>query len=743
MATVNAQRPMQAVHHGLVVLSIIWQGLFVLAEITGGGGKPWFIAYLIGISATWLLVIVTTWWSRSTRKWKSVSRVVNIVMLLTWATIYLAVLPGDGGWEQGASVTNIAVGLVGFLAPTRWSLLLVPIIALSQFTLLYFGTREMLVPPSVSSDVLYGVYAWTIGYIAMFARRALLRAAGNVENSQESLVREEIQVKAMEEVSRKIYDDERRIHAIVLNTLTAFARGSLNDEALIRRQAAESASVLRHLVSDGHRFAPQDQPQWRSQLSQHLKSAQDVGLHVDVNMKLGSVIPEEVGLALAAATGEAINNVIRHAGATSIHVSCEVNEEGICTFSIRDDGNGLPADHIPGFGIRQGIHAIMNEVGGSAAIASPAHGGVEVQLTWQPHVQKSDPGPSNASAILASFATPVIVMLWLLSALRMALSWSDYESAGLNAAAFTWYTILAAFLWWQTRKGSVPGRVVIGISIAAPLTYVMQSHAGVSASASTWASWASEGVVSLFLVLIGAGPWWAFAPVMTMWLLMQGDLLAELFAPGFVILVATAFFARSIRRNSYALRTSIEQRIAVESDAVAAHEHLNRLMTRYALINRGDAVNLLDHISRGDLHVSDPVIQQRCRREEQLLRSVLRLDPLGSPLHTFLGEFALAAYEMDRRVHFDVHSAPTTVDTDELASFAAHAAALLRSSDPDEDMRLSVLVDGETSIARLVVPCMSEPDTVPQGCEAVRVERLGSDQLWLLEWEMIHAFSNH
>jgi signal transduction histidine kinase len=725
-----------------VVLSIIWQGLFLLAEVTGGGAKPWFTAYLICISTTWLSVIIATWWFRSLRSLQVASHGINIGMLLTWATIYLVVIPGDGGWEQGASITNIAVGLIGFLAPTRLALVIIPFIAVGQFALLYLGTRELLVPPSVASDVLYGVYAWTIGYVAMLARRALLRTARKVEDSQESLVGEEIQVKAMEEVSRKLYEDERRIHAVVLNTLTAFARGSLENETLIRQRASESASVLRDLVRDGQAHAPSGQPQWRGLIAQSVASAQEVGLQVTVHIEIGAAIPDEVGFAIASVMGEAMNNVIRHADADSVQISGVIDDHGCCHFSVRDNGMGLSSAHEPRFGIRQGIYAIMDEIDGNANIFTHDDGGVEVQLTWCPRERKSELQPSNSSGILASFATPVIVVMWLLTTLRMLLSWSDYPSLGITALAFLWYTFLAALLWSQARKGAVAGWLVLVIAVAAPLSYVLQERAGVNDLASTWAPWASEAVVSLYLVLIGAGPWWAFVPVMAMWLLMQGDIIAELFAPGFVILVATAFFARSVRRNSRLLQQSMEQRITMESAAVAASEHLARLSRRYEFMSGGGAVQLLNRIAIGEVDIHNQHIQQSCQREEQLIRSVLRLDPQGSPLHRFLGEFALKAYELDRQVHFDIHSAPASVNQDDLAAFSAHAYALLHSSDPHESTRLSVLMQDETPITRLVVNCATEPDTVPDCTDSVRVERLGGDTTWLLEWEMIDAPSD-
>ena len=82
---------------------------------------------------------------------------------------------------------------------------------------------------------------------------------------------------------------------------------------------------------------------------------------------------------------EALTNVFRHAGATSVNVSVEPAdqptglraERGFARVRVRDNGSGMKPDHKLGFGLT-GMRERILALGGTLTIASD-EGGVTVE----------------------------------------------------------------------------------------------------------------------------------------------------------------------------------------------------------------------------------------------------------------------------------------------------------------------------------------------------------------------------
>jgi signal transduction histidine kinase len=741
MATISLRSPVSAVKHGLALLSIIWQGLFLLSEVAGGLTSDWEPLYFITITATWLSVIAVTWGPLAQTRLRDVAYFGNILMLLAWAAVFFIVVPSDGEWEQGASITNIAVGLIGFLVTMRIAWILIALVAMGEVLALLAASNGFSPRPSLGVDVLYGVYAITIGYVSMFARLALLRAAGRAEVAQANLLTEQIHARAMHDATRQLDDDERRVHATVLNTLTAFARGSLQDEEQIRNRAQESVIVLRDLVPKPRDRVHASATSWRESISVDVERAGQSGLHVEVLDRMKQDPPNHVGLAFAAAVDEAVSNAIRHSNADHLTIALRHSQRLGFLVEISDNGIGLPENVKPRFGMRHGITMPMQDVGGTAEIVNRDTSGVAVRLRWR----KKAPDAQSAmevSGILASFAMPVLVLMWVFVTLRFLISIGEYTSLGGVLAAYLWYTVLVVIMLVITRRGSIPPAALLGLVVAAPLVYVGQTAGLLEPTDAIWASWSSEAVVSLFLVLIGAGQWWAFAPVLGMWVLMQGDVLAEIIAPGFVILVATAFFARSVRRNLVVLSESIAESVRIEASALSASQHMEALNQRFEITQIGNAIPLLTGIAHGSVDVHDPNVQAAALREERLIRSVLRLNPQRSQLDRFLGELAQVGYQRGCDVEIDTQVGLTVVDPDELDAFRTTVLALLTVSDPSTTARLTITQEGPERIVRFVVSCSTNPDTVLPTSPVIAVHKIEGEATWLVEWRVADARSH-
>jgi signal transduction histidine kinase len=141
----------------------------------------------------------------------------------------------------------------------------------------------------------------------------------------------------------------------------------------IRKVAADTAVELRGSLL---RLGAPEPCELMSALEQVVSAAQRRGT-VEVKMVAelnGSVYGAEAA-ALVGAVREALNNVHKHANATSVVVRCETSENG-ARIVVSDDGVGVDLAHaVAGIGLRHSIIERMASTGGHASVASePGHG---------------------------------------------------------------------------------------------------------------------------------------------------------------------------------------------------------------------------------------------------------------------------------------------------------------------------------------------------------------------------------
>jgi signal transduction histidine kinase len=111
-----------------------------------------------------------------------------------------------------------------------------------------------------------------------------------------------------------------------------------------------------------------------------LRSAVEVRLALDLPADR-PLTPARVGHLLAIAN-EALSNVARHAQATEVHLSASAAAGGLC-LAIADNGRGLPADYVPGYGLRN-IRDRARLLGGRMTLASEPDRGttIKVEVPW-------------------------------------------------------------------------------------------------------------------------------------------------------------------------------------------------------------------------------------------------------------------------------------------------------------------------------------------------------------------------
>jgi signal transduction histidine kinase len=175
----------------------------------------------------------------------------------------------------------------------------------------------------------------------------------------------------------------RMLHDTVLSTLATLARGGIdaNDPA-VRRRCAADADYLRSVIADG------SGSRLRGALATVARSQAALGLRVHLHCDhVSADLPGPVIGALVAATREALNNVLAHAGVDQAWVtvlSTGAGEISGITVTITDRGRGFDPARTGGSGIAESIRARIHAVGGTARIDSAPGQGAMVTLTWEP-----------------------------------------------------------------------------------------------------------------------------------------------------------------------------------------------------------------------------------------------------------------------------------------------------------------------------------------------------------------------
>lgn len=230
-------------------------------------------------------------------------------------------------------------------------------------------------PQALVRGALIGVVAVAGVLVALVP--VFLRMLTELTTAQEDQVRETERA-----------DIAAHLHDSVLQTLTLI-RGSADDPTRVRALALAQERELRSWLYTGREEAADSLAEAVRETVGQVEST--YGVAVDV-VTVGDTVPGPAELALAAATGEAVTNAVRHA-APPISVYVEVDCGRVDAF-IKDAGDGFDLDAIPEdrHGVRHSIIGRVERVGGTASIRGLEQG-TEVHL--QVSCSQADGGPDD------------------------------------------------------------------------------------------------------------------------------------------------------------------------------------------------------------------------------------------------------------------------------------------------------------------------------------------------------------
>lgn len=637
--------PFSPLQIGLLVFAVVWQAAWMLADsslwptVQSNTAESILI---MGSWLTWLTVVAGLIMLRQGFRSKTLIthavrlNVVTLVLAATVMSLY-SIDPTVNDWITSASIFNLVLGLAGISIrnPEQW-LWVSTIFFVELLIFIFFGMRypEEL---HIDSVILYPFYGLAIGVAAASAQRGLLHADARSESARLLAIEKALQAESALEQSRGIARTQARIHESVLNTLTAIGRGGLPNtpemnEAIAKR-SFESAEVLRSLSQSNSVTGSDQLPGSMEWLGDLIRECSARGIEVEVTGDSNAIPPSLGEAAISAALRESFINAIRHAHAQRISIDFKASARGRYRVVVTDDGEGISDQstlgganrrHNPaGYGIPVILGRDLAAVGARAVITSQQGRGTRVIIDYsQPHHllrRLTERSPIPTSVVVA----PVLLSWLLFSVVNIALVWSGYSEPWLNVIAFAVILIFSVITIALSRSGALPWwLIIIGIFVAA-IAYNLESRSGQELSASPWGEWSSEAIVALFFVLSATSTWWAWLFVGLAWLIIQGGFPGELFAPGFVLIMAGGFLGFVLRRIDTESQKSL---LSGARDSMSAS--VSRLQSygksdRFSQCDLNGIADFLSGIASGEKDWKSANVQHECAVLEAYLRNVV------------------------------------------------------------------------------------------------------------------------
>ncbi len=363
-------------------------------------------------------------------------------------------------------------------------------------------------------------------------------------------------------------------------------------------------------------------------------------------------------MSIESATGEVLNNVDRHAGATG--VSIEVSDHRL---AITDDGRGFMPVSTPGHGITESIVGRMNRIGGRATIRSALGQGTTVELSWptKPRCTGSPTSVTEAHRFVRKlreryrYALIAWALLVVILSLPSALTPAAHPTTQIGMIVLTVAGCLAALPTSDGRHSALRWIAVTTLLVVAVVQPAILPEDLVGTIAQ-WSLWATGWCLSP--LLLGLPLRVAISVVATYWVGASAATFAR--APSTDILVALGFIGASLGVLLLAAQVADRMFAEAAADALAQTEaHLDLLVRQRAAAAahsdfrcriadvRQRLVPVMLKLSNGE--PVDPVLRKRALVESQRIRTLL--DQQASREHPLLDAMRPA---LDTAAHRDV-----------------------------------------------------------------------------------------
>jgi signal transduction histidine kinase len=235
------------------------------------------------------------------------------------------------------------------------------------------------------------------------------RLAAELQQSREGLVlaREDDRRR----IRRNLHDGLGPALGGVALRLDAAGNAVRSDPARAEQLLTQARTEVREALADVRRLVHDLRPPalddlgLRGALEQQADRARSAPLRVDLALADLPSLPAAVEVAAYRIASEALTNVVRHAGASTVVIEVAA-ESGQLRVEVTDDGVGIAADVVAGVGLRS-IRERVSELGGRCEVSCPPGGGTRVRA-WLPLGDPTSPPttPPTTSSAAASPRVP-------------------------------------------------------------------------------------------------------------------------------------------------------------------------------------------------------------------------------------------------------------------------------------------------------------------------------------------------
>jgi len=448
-----------------------------------------------------------------------------------------------------------------------------------------------------------------------------------------------------------------------------------------------------------------------------------------------------IGRAVIAATREAMNNIDRHASATTATISVAPHR-----IVITDDGAGFDlATARAGRGIAESMTGRMRNIGGDAALHSAPGRGTSVELTWPATVpEQAHADLSESEGLINRVRHFYGIALVAYAVVNLAMT-VPRSVGGSGAPAVQWtlagVAALCALAALPVLAGWSRKPIVVGI-VAAAVVVVLHSLVLSPEELGSQVDWVQAGIGWCVLPLVLTIPFrcggsvlaglWALGavvelvrhPVPSAWInigLGTGSILiVELFALAFGALLSDT--AAAVHSDVVAHHSLV----VGERIAVAVAEDYRR---RYATLVDG-VIPLLELLSATG--VADAAVQRQARAESRRLRVLFdQSKTFDHPLMRQLRPVMDAAEARNVDVSVDVSG--VLPDADDVT--AAHLVAVAECALDTGPASVHLVVNGGLHGLSMSVLCRQVTDAPAAAAElrGMGVEVItDADTVWVI-----------
>lgn len=178
------------------------------------------------------------------------------------------------------------------------------------------------------------------------------------------------------ELLRQLHDGPLQL----LEYMAADGHGRIVDANAFRELARRAADEIRRTLDHDCPDAPTDLEGAIHDLALRAAGHGQVVVDVEVQGSCRSIAVADVAPYVRAA-GEAVNNAVRHSGATHVCVHCRRTKAGEVEIDVLDDGVGMTSDDLThGSGVRCSIIDRVSRAGGRVEIQARASRGTRVRI---------------------------------------------------------------------------------------------------------------------------------------------------------------------------------------------------------------------------------------------------------------------------------------------------------------------------------------------------------------------------